>query len=225
MNEARPGAIAARTRRVIMSVASAERAALTDLMERLGPDAPTLCAGWQTRDLAAHLLVRERRPHAAPGILLKPLAGLTNRAMRGYAAKPWPEVLRLLRDGPPRWSPFAIPAVNDRVNVVEFFVHHEDVRRGGPDWQPREPDAHRDAVLWKLLGTVGRLYYRRSPVGVVLRRPDGTEHAVRTGPRPVVVIGPPGELLLHSFGRSAVRLEFEGDPADVAALQASPRGI
>lgn len=208
-----------------MSVAGAERAALIDLMERLGPHAPTLCEGWQTRHLAAHLLVRERRPDVAPGILLKPLAGLVDRAMRGYLDKPWPDVLRMLRDGPPRWSPFAIQAVGDRANVVEFFVHHEDVRRGGPDWQPREPDAHRDAVLWKLTRAMGRLYYRRSPVGVVLRHPDGTEHAVRTGPGPVVVAGPPGELVLHAFGRTAVRVELEGKPADVAALQASPRGI
>lgn len=208
-----------------MSVASVERAALIDLMERLGPDAPTLCAGWKTKDLAAHLLVRERRPDAAPGILIKPLAGLTDRAMRGYAERPWPEVLHMLRAGPPRWSPFSMRLVGDRANVAEFFVHHEDIRRGGPQWQPREPDAHRDAVLWKLLVGMGRLYYRHSPVGVVLRRPDGVEHAVRTGPRPVVVIGEPGEILLHAFGRDAVKLEFEGDPADVAALQASARGI
>jgi uncharacterized protein (TIGR03085 family) len=210
---------------VIMNLADAERAALIDLMERVGPHAPTLCEGWQTRDLAAHLLVRERRPDVAPGILFKPLSGLVDRAMRGYLGKPWPDLLRMLRGGPPRWSPLAIAAVSERANVGEFFVHHEDVRRGGSDWQPREPDAHRDAVLWKLARTMGRLYYRRSPVGVVLRHLDGTEHAVRTGPGPVVVAGPPGEIVLHAYGRGAARVELEGAPDDVAALQASPRGI
>lgn len=34
-----------------------------------GPDAPTLGAGWKTRDLAAHLVVRESRPDAAAGVI------------------------------------------------------------------------------------------------------------------------------------------------------------
>jgi uncharacterized protein (TIGR03085 family) len=208
-----------------VSFASAERAALIDLLEGLGPEAPTLCEGWQTRELAAHLLVRERRPALAAGIVIKPLAGLTERAMRHYAAKPWSELLKLLRDGPPPWSPFRLSAVSDRANAGEFFIHHEDVRRGGPGWQPREPQGHRDAVLWKLVRNGGRLFYRHSPVGVVLRRPDGTEHTARPGERTVVIIGEPGELLLHAFGRDAIKVRFEGDPADVAALADSRRGL
>jgi uncharacterized protein (TIGR03085 family) len=212
-----------------VSLAGAERAALIDLLEGLGPDAPTLCEGWRTRELAAHLLVRERRPDAAPGILIKPLAGITDRAMRHYAGKPWPEVLALLRDGPPRWSPYSIGAVSDRANVGEFFVHHEDIRRGSPGWRPREAQAHRDAVLWKLVrGISGRLLYRNSPVGVVLRRPDGAEHTARaagTGKGTVVIVGEPGELVLHAYGRDAVRVQLEGDPGDVEALAACRRGI
>jgi uncharacterized protein (TIGR03085 family) len=208
-----------------VSIASAERAALIDLFEGVGPDAPTLCAGWQARQLAAHLLVRERRLDAAPGILIKPLSGLTDRAMRHYAAKPWPELIELLRGGPPLWSPYRLDVISDRANAAEFFVHHEDLRRGGPGWQPREPQEHRDAVLWKLARTVSRLLYRNSPVGVVLRLPSGAEHTPRGGPRAVVLIGEPGELLLHAYGRDAVRVRFEGDPADVAALAASRRGL
>lgn len=210
---------------MIMSVASDERAALIDLMDQLGPDAPTLCDGWRTRELAAHLVVRERRPDAAPGILIKPLATLTDRAMREYVGKSWPELLTMLREGPPRWSPLGIEAVSDRVNLIEFFVHHEDVRRGADGWQPRPGDPHRDAALWKLLGMMGRVLYRRSPVGVVLRRPDGAEHAIRTGPRPVVVVGEPGEIILHAYGRTAARVEVLGEPSAVQAFQRSPRGL
>jgi uncharacterized protein (TIGR03085 family) len=208
-----------------VSVASQERLDLIDLMDELGPEAPTLCAGWQTKDLAAHLIVRERRPDAAPGILIPPLSGLTERAMREYTDKPWPELLRLLREGPPRWSPFSIDAISDRVNLIEFFVHHEDARRGAPGWEPRPPDAHRDAALWKALGVTGRVLYRRSPVGVVLRRPDGAEHRVRSGPRTVVVVGEPGELVLHAYGRTEVRVDVQGEPAAVQAFQRSPRGL
>jgi len=208
-----------------MSVASDERTALIDLMEQLGPEAPTLCGGWLTRDLAAHLIVRERRPDAASGILIKPLAPLTDRAMRDYAGKPWPELLRLLREGPPWWSPMSIDAVNARANLVEFFVHHEDVRRGAPGWQPRPPDGRRDAALWRALGMMGRALYRRSPVGVVLRRPDGAEHAVRSGPRRVTVVGEPGELMMHAYGRDQARVDVQGEPAAVQAIQRSPRGL
>ena len=47
-----------------MNLAKSERAALADLFVTLGPDQPTLCEGWDTKDLLVHLLVRERRPDA-----------------------------------------------------------------------------------------------------------------------------------------------------------------
>ncbi|WP_010474195.1 maleylpyruvate isomerase family mycothiol-dependent enzyme, partial [Streptomyces somaliensis] len=59
--------------------AKRERLVLADLLEAVGPEAPTLCDGWTTRDLAAHLVVRERRPDAAAGVLLEPLRGRLER--------------------------------------------------------------------------------------------------------------------------------------------------
>ena len=52
----------------VTSIADTERAALCDLLDQLGPDAPTLCTGWTTRDLATHLYVRDRNPRAWAGI-------------------------------------------------------------------------------------------------------------------------------------------------------------
>lgn len=209
-----------------MSVATDERAALIQLLEQLGPDAPTLCDGWRTRELAAHVVIRERRLDAAPGIVLSFLSSYTGKVMREYAAKPWPELLRLLREGPPSWSPMGLSAVSERMDLGEFFVHHEDVRRGAAGWEPRPPDEHRDRALWKLLGSTGRMMYRRAPVGVVLRRrADGAEHAIKTGPTPVVLVGDPAELVLHSYGRSAVEVDVLGDPAAVQAFERAPRGI
>jgi uncharacterized protein (TIGR03083 family) len=40
------------------TLAQEERNELCDLMLETGPDAPTLCEGWTTRDLAAHLVIR-----------------------------------------------------------------------------------------------------------------------------------------------------------------------
>lgn len=206
-----------------MSLASAERAAICDAFTAVGPDRPTLCAGWTTRDLLAHLLVRERQPWAAPGILVPALAPITDRAMAGYAATPWQAMVEQLRGGAPIWSPYRIGAVDALVNAAEFFVHHEDVRRGEPGWEPRPADPRRDRELWQVLGRVGRVLYRRSPAGVVLQRPDGAQHVLGAGV--VTLVGEPGELLLHAFGRDAVRVDTRGAPADVAAFAAVARGL
>jgi uncharacterized protein (TIGR03085 family) len=208
-----------------MSLASRERAALSDELERVGPDRPTLCAGWTTGDLLAHLLVRERQPWASPGIVVPALAPVTERAMRGYADVPWSEMVDQLRSGPPAWSPFRIGKVDAMANAAELFVHHEDVRRGEPGWEPRPADPDRDEQLWQLLVRSAGMLFRRSPSGIVVRRPSGVQHVVRTGPGVVTIIGEPGELVLAAFGRKAARVEYEGDPAAVEAVATAPRGI
>ncbi|MFI7676668.1 TIGR03085 family metal-binding protein [Actinophytocola sp. NPDC049390] len=208
-----------------MSVATDERAALCDLLDELGPDQPTLCAGWQTRDMAAHLVVREHRPDAAPGILLPALAGYTKRVQDGYARRPWRELVDLVRGGPPAWWPTRIPAVDKLVNSVELFIHHEDVRRGQEGWTPREPDARRDAALWAGLKRAGKLTLRKTPVGLILHRGDGDSVVIRRGPNTVTVTGEPGELLLFAFGRDAARVEFDGDQHAIAAVRGLHRGL
>ncbi len=209
-----------------MSLASEERRELCDLLGELGPDAPTLCAGWTTRDLTAHLLVRERKPWASPGIVVPQLSSLTERAMRGYAQQPWPRMVDTLRAGPPPWSIYNVPKLDRMFNGNEFFVHHEDVRRGRPGWQPRPPHANRDDAVWRSLGASARVLYRHGKVGVVLRRrSDGAEHVARRSQRTVTVIGEPAELMLHAYGRDAVMVELRGDPADVSMLASTSRGF
>lgn len=208
-----------------MAVSTDERAALCDLFLELGPDEPTLCAGWQTRDLAAHLVVREHRPDTAPGILLKPLAGYTRRVQDGYAARPWADLVEQVRTGPAAFWPTRIGAVDRLVNGVEFLTHHEDVRRAQPDWKPRDPDPGRAAVAWKGLSGAGRLMFRRSPVGVSLSSVDGGEIAAKRGPNTVVVTGEPVELLLFAFGRDEAQVEFTGEQAAIAVVQGLRRGL
>ena len=208
-----------------MSVATDERAALCDLFDELGPNEPTLCAGWLTRDLAAHLVIREHRLDAAPGILLSPLAGHTRRVQDGYARRPWRELVDLVRGGPPAWWPTRLPGVDNLVNSIELFVHHEDARRGQDGWEPRKPDATRDATLWAGLRRAGRMTLRRTPVGLVLRRPDGEEVVVRRGPDTVTITGEPGELLLFAFGRDATRVDFDGGQTGIAAVKGLQRGL
>ncbi len=206
-----------------MGIAADERRALSDLFDELGPDAPTLCAGWQAKDLAAHLVLRDRRPDAAGGIRFKVLAERTERVQREIADRPWPELVRLVRTGPPTWSPFRLPGIGELANGVEYFVHHEDLRRGRAGWEPRPPDNDRDATLWRMLRTVARLSFRRSTVGITLRRNEGDQTVVKKGPNPVTIVGEPGELVLYAFGRSAVRLSFNGDDAAVGIVQGLDR--
>ena len=157
-----------------MSLARAERAELSDTLDRVEPDRPTLCAGWTARDLLAHLLVRERQPWAAAGIVVPALSGITAHAMRGYADTPWPEMVDALRSGPPSWSPLRLDRIDEVANGAELFVHHEDVRRGEPGWTTRGADETRDGALWALVTRMGRTLYRRSPVGVAVRRTTGS---------------------------------------------------
>jgi len=200
--------------------ARAERARLADLLETAGPDAGTLCEGWTTRDLAAHLVIRERRADAAPGIRVKPLAGWTAKVQRGYAARPYQELLRAFRAGPPRFSAFALPGVDEAANLVEYYVHAEDVRRAG-GWEPEEPAPGLAEALWKRLPMVARFGTGvRLPVGLVLRRPDGREVALphRTGPS-VTVTGEPGDLVLFAYGRGArTAVTAAGAPDALTAL-------
>ena len=122
-----------------MTAASRERAALVNTMRAVGPDAPTLCGDWTTRDLAAHLVLRERRPDAAAGILVSKLAGYTARKQRQLAdGTDWPELLDMVASGPPLYSPLKL--LDPLVNTTEMFIHHEDVRRAAPGWQPRRLD-------------------------------------------------------------------------------------
>jgi uncharacterized protein (TIGR03085 family) len=182
------------------------------LLTELGPDAPTLCAGWLTRDLAAHLFVRERRPLAMPGILLGgPLAKLTDSAMtsvlrsNGYAG-----LVAKVRSGPPLlWRP-----IDDVVNLAEYFVHTEDVRRAAPACEPRD-DPQLDAALWATLARVSRVLTRKiRATGLDLVRPDGERIVARRGETHAVLSGGPQELVLFLYGRNQVaRVSLSGPEA------------
>ncbi|MFD3541700.1 TIGR03085 family metal-binding protein [Streptomyces sp. NPDC058662] len=206
--------------------AKRERLLLADLLEAAGPDAPTLCDGWTCRELAAHVVVRERRPDAAGGLLLNVLKDRLDRAMTEYTAKPYEELVRLIRTGPPRLSVYAVKQIDEAANAVEFYVHAEDVRRAQPDWAPRELDPVFSDALWSRLEKLSRLTGRRSPVGLVLRRPNGQTAVAHKGRPVVTVTGEPGELTLFCFGRQdAAAVALDGEKEAVAQVSAARLGI
>jgi uncharacterized protein (TIGR03085 family) len=206
-----------------VSIAQRERAALVDTLRGAGPDAPTLCEGWTTRDLAAHLVIREYRLDAAPGIVVPFFAGHTAKVQDNVAQRTdWNELLDKVASGPPLYSPLKLL---DRVaNAGEMFIHHEDVRRAQPGWQPRVLEPALTKVLRRNLPLMGRMTMAKVPGRVALRTSDG-KTLLTTGRGPAVTVtGAPEELLLFSVGRAA-RVEFDGDAAAVQAVRDAPKGI
>lgn len=209
---------------LFVTYAQEERAALAALLEETGPDGPTLCEGWQTRDLAAHLVLRERRPDAAAGVMGGPLAGYTARVQRQYLGRySYPELVGLFRSGPPALSLFAIPGADEAANAVEYFVHHEDVRRAGEEWTERPLDDGLSEMLWKRL-KAARLLLRAAPTGVVLAREGNGKLdliVAKNAAPSVTVTGSPAELTLWSMGRTrAAHVTLDGPEDAVAKLTA-----
>lgn len=208
--------------------ALSERLLLCDELDRLGPDAPTLCEGWATRDLAAHLVIRETRPDLHAGSYIPGLAGRLERERDALAAGDYGSLVSRIRSGAPWWNPMSQPRVDELANLVEYFVHHEDVRRAQPDWTVRDLSDRMQRHLWASLRRVARVMFRSAPTGVVLVAPGVGRRSARLPDEhgTVVVRGEPSELVLFAYGRGArARVELEGRADDVLALRDARRGI
>jgi uncharacterized protein (TIGR03085 family) len=201
-----------------------ERAALCATFDDVGPTAPTLCEGWDTSDLAAHLLVRETRPDAGLGIVLPgPFARHTANVMEHVKRRGYGAMVSALRSGPPwlfRTGPMAA------ANVVENWIHHEDVRRARGDG-PRPSSDDLDALLWRSLGFSGRIAGRRvKGAGLELRTPAGQSRVLSAHEPKVTLTGEPGELVLFLSGRKdAAAVKHEGPPEAVAAVLSARLGL
>jgi uncharacterized protein (TIGR03085 family) len=205
-----------------MSVANDERGALVRTLRTVGPDAPTLCPGWKTRQLAAHLIARERRPEVLLGIGVPRFAERRHRIEQRIATgHEWTELVDQLASGPPVYSP--LRWLNRVGNIHEMFVHHEDVRRAVPDWTPRPLDQHAVAALRRLARIFGPVVMPGVPARVTFQSPDGAA-ITRFGSGPEIsVTGEPGELLLFAFGRNEIRVDLAGDADVVEAVRSAER--
>jgi uncharacterized protein (TIGR03085 family) len=202
--------------------ARVERAALADALLAAGPDAPTLCEGWATRDLAAHLVLREHRPDAAAGILLKAAAGHTRKVQDQLAAGDYPALVERVRKGPVLLKPF-----DEAMNTVEFFVHHEDVRRAAPEWTPRQISPVYSQSLAKSAKQTARLSARRFPARIEVTGPDVEPFTLNAKQeRTVHLAGAPGELVLFFSGRqSSADVTITGPDDLVGQLRGARLGI
>ena len=205
--------------------AQRERSEFCDLALELGPEVPTLCEGWDAADLAAHLVVRERRPDAALGILAAPFERHGDTVREEYSRRPFTELVELVRSGPPTLSAFAIPGADRLANTMEYFIHLEDLRRAN-GLGPRDLPTDLEDQLWQILGRMSKLLVRRAPAGVLLDAGGGRTVTARSGTPMVTVHGPVGELALFVYGRQdAAKVELDGPPDAVDALRNASFGI
>ena len=207
------------------SLAKRERRELCDLALALGPDAPTLCENWTAADLMAHLVVRERKPIASMGNVVERFSGLNQRAMAKQQTRGFEVLVERYRT--PALFLRAVPPIDEAMNGFELLVHHEDLRRGATEWEPRELDDATLDKLWTQLAKGIRFFGRRVPGPTVIRR-AGTDDSVtaKKGDDPVTVTGPVVELILFLFGRSEVRgITFDGPADKVEELRSAKLGV
>ncbi|MCW4464526.1 TIGR03085 family metal-binding protein [Glutamicibacter sp. MNS18] len=213
-----------------MHLVHASRLALAEALLAAGPSADTLCAGWQARHLAAHLVLRENSPLGA-GVLIKPLSGKLESRLQELAndaRKPenYIGLVRRFRAGPGKYSPFSIERISSAANLSEFFIHTEDIRRARTQWAPRVLDREYTEMLWHDLTKRARIYYRHSPVGVILARPNGEHCVAKKAANPVTITGPVAELLLHASGRGdSALVTFEGSDESIKSLKKAKIGF
>jgi uncharacterized protein (TIGR03085 family) len=183
------------------------------------PSAPTLCAGWTARHLCAHLVQREHAILRNIWDLVTTKTPGEERFMRqlvedagtpdGYAA-----LVDRFAAGPSRRS--LMGRADEVLNLVEYVVHHEDLRRGSGPVPPRDFPAAELDEIWRRARPILKRAYRKAPVGVQLAPYGGVVTPVRSGPSSVTVAGSPLELILHAFGRrSAADVRVDGSSDDV----------
>jgi uncharacterized protein (TIGR03085 family) len=200
-----------------------ERAELLETLRSVGPDAPSLCAGWSAADIAAHLTISERAygipmyvtngvRRVLPGAITRrgivALESVGDRLVRRARRSNWDSLLRRLAGGPPR---LYRSGSLGQLRLVEEFVHHEDVRRANGR-AAREFDREFTEALWQ-----AGLMLAHYPEFVLGR--DGLEIERETGETVALgsdirgrVVGSPGEILMYLAGRNAAaEVRVSGD--------------
>jgi uncharacterized protein (TIGR03085 family) len=205
-----------------------ERLELCVLFDELGPSVPTLLEGWTSRDIAAHLVLRERDLIAAPCLVLPgPFSRFAERRQLSLANRhdfAW--LVACIRSGPPPGF-FRIGWVRSFPSLNEFFVHHEDVRRANR-LGPRTLAHDLEGALWQNVRRASRYLSRRlGETGLEIEWAGTSEsRTVRPGKSTARLSGAPGELLLYVFGRqAAAQVEVSGPAEAVAAIHRAHFGM
>ncbi|GAB2587506.1 TIGR03085 family metal-binding protein [Microlunatus antarcticus] len=209
-----------------MSWVATEQESLVQTLRSTDPDAPTLCDGWDVRRLVAHLVQREQGPVAGlkDAVARKPPGqepGLGKLTDRARSKQGYDRLVDRFVAGAPAWSPMSWAA--EKINFVEYVIHHEDVRRGGNvPAEPRDLPVEEQDEVWKQLALFA-LSLRKAPVGVRLATPRGQTRVAKAGDG-VTLTGEPVELALWISGRREhAQVAVTGSPESLDAFQAWAR--
>ncbi|WP_178945788.1 maleylpyruvate isomerase family mycothiol-dependent enzyme [Kocuria sp. TGY1127_2] len=158
-----------------MSAITDLRNQLVEVLQKTGPGKPTLCEGWNTEHMVAHLLLRETRPDIAAGAVLSPLAARTERKTEELAEKLTDG--RLYMEAVEKFAQAKAPnrmhgTVDEGMNYVEYVVHREDVLRGSPAANEMNGGEsridHEDEKIWKTLSSQGKMFSKSYPDGLTI---------------------------------------------------------
>ncbi len=203
------------------SFAKRERSAICQTLRKLGPDQPTLCQGWSTKDLLVHLIVRENRPDAAVGLFIPFLSSYTDSVSKKYSEKSFEDLIMIFENGPKSPSPFSLPKVDELANTFEFLVHHEDILRAQDNYQPRKLSEEDAKFVWSRFTKSAVFFMRKIKVGVVAKTDQGI-YTLKRGNDVVTISGNLIDLVMFAFGRkNTTEINFEGNPTAVEKLKNS----
>lgn len=131
-------------------------------------------------------------------LMMRPTVG-DEEVERLVAERGFDSLVEAIRGGPPRLSVFGTAFTDKAGNALEFFIHHEGVRRVQAGYDKRELPSWAQDELWSSLGFTVRGLMRKAPVGAALKHSDTGELRVASKKgRTVVVVGPPSELALFA---------------------------
>ncbi|MDN5821006.1 MAG: TIGR03085 family metal-binding protein [Brachybacterium sp.] len=202
-----------------------EREALARTFLTHGPEAATILPGWDAAELLEHLLLREGAPQLKLGTRLPgPLGARAQRTLDALRESPWQDRVARFRQGPGRFSP--IGRIDALSGQGELLIHHEDLRRAQPGWEPRLLAAEAAADAWRAVGLMAPLAMRVRAEVTLVSPLGGRQLRSRRAVGSLRVHGDPLELLLWVSGRGDVaRVRVHGDQAALQALQEGRRGL
>ncbi len=206
---------------IMTSFAQRERISICQNLRQLGPDQPTLCQGWTTKDLLVHLVVRENRPDAAAGLVVPFLSFYTDSIYKKFKDKSFDELISIFENGPKSPSPFSLSAVDQLANTFEFLVHNEDILRAQANYQPRIFSDDDLKFLWSRFTKSAVFFMRKVKVGVVAKTEQGT-YTLKRGEEVVTISGNVIDLIMFAFGRKKnINIHFEGSSQAIEKLKNS----
>jgi uncharacterized protein (TIGR03083 family) len=189
-----------------------QRRSLADLLEGLTEEqweAPSLCAGWRVRDVAAHVAMASQPPSIA-GMLVEGARArgrfhtLNHDTAVRHAARPTGQIVSELREfaGSRR-----LPVVTNYRNILfDVLVHGQDVAI--PLGLPREMPVDAARAGAERVWTMGWPFWAGRRLRRLRLQATDVQWAVGEGPE---VRGPIAALLLLLTGRPAALPRLTGD--------------